>query len=67
MMPLVLSQLVNEFAKPLTRPKWRQGGSFPSRLFLEGLYIEFDDVFNHMTLNVINYLNIYERALYLRD
>jgi len=67
MMPLVLSQLVNEFAKPLTRPKWRQGGSFPSKLFFQGLYIKFDDVFNHMTLNVINYLNIYERALYLRD
>jgi hypothetical protein len=66
MMPLVLSQLVNEFAKPITKPNWRQGGSFNSRLFLEGLYIEFD-VYNHTTLNDSIHLNIYERALYLRE
>jgi len=36
-MPDDLSKLIYEFARPLTRPNWRSGGSFPSFLFYSGL------------------------------
>jgi hypothetical protein len=68
MMPLVLSQLVNEFAKPITRPKWRQGGSFPSKLFFQGLYMIHDDnlyrYFIEIEEEVLPY-TMYERAIEL--
>ena len=36
-MPDDLSHLIHEFARPLTHPNWRSGGSFPSYLYYSGL------------------------------
>uniref|UniRef100_A0A6C0EVN5 Uncharacterized protein n=1 Tax=viral metagenome TaxID=1070528 RepID=A0A6C0EVN5_9ZZZZ len=68
-MPIELSKIIQNFARPLTRIKWRQGGSFNSRLFLEGLYIEYDDIFYHIIRlqEVLIPLTIYEKALFLRE
>ena len=49
-MPDDLSKLIHDFAKPLTHPYWRYGGSFPSYLFYRGL---FQDV--HPLLNQIEF------------
>lgn len=36
-MPLELSRLIQDFARPMTRPGWKNGGSFPSELFWQGI------------------------------
>jgi len=52
MMPDELSKLIQDFARPRTRPNWRAGGAFPSPLFYLGIdlkypRIEFDDYFDN--------------------
>ncbi len=67
-MPIELSKIIQNFARPMTRINWRQGGSFPSRMFFEGLhtindinlyryFIEIEEEF------IFN--SIYERAIEL--
>jgi len=36
-MPPELSILIQEFARPRSRPDWRKGGSFPSTQFYYGI------------------------------
>ena len=36
-MPVELSRLIQDFARPLTRVDWRRGGAFPSSLFWIGV------------------------------
>lgn len=36
-MPIELSRLIQDFARPLTRLDWRRGGAFPSHLFWKGI------------------------------
>ena len=36
-MPPEISKLIQDFARPLTRVNWRDGGSFPSELFHRGV------------------------------
>ena len=36
-MPIELSRLIQDFARPRTRPDWRIGGAFPSEWFWRGV------------------------------
>ena len=36
-MPPELSKLIQDFARPRSRPNWRKGGAFPSYLFHLGM------------------------------
>jgi hypothetical protein len=39
-MPTELSQLIQEFARPRSRPDWRKGGSFPSTMYYQGILLD---------------------------
>ena len=65
-MPIELSKIIQNYARPITRTNWRQGGSFPSRLFFEGLYIIHDDnLFRYFIEIEEEYIfdSMYERAI----
>ena len=67
-MPIEISKIIQNYARPITRINWRQGGSFPSRLFFEGLYIIHDDnLFRYFIEIEEEYIfdSMYERAIEL--
>lgn len=68
LMPEVLSQSIQDYARPITHPKWRQGGSFNSELFKDGLYLKYRKSFNSLwyddvILGVL-YYNAYSSSYY---
>ena len=40
-MPIELSRLIQEFARPRTRPDWRMGGAFPTELIWRGINAKY--------------------------
>ncbi len=36
-MPIELSRLIQDFARPITRGNWRNGGAFSSELYWQGI------------------------------
>ena len=69
MMPEVLSQSIQDYARPITRLDWKKGGAFSSYLFYEGLYIIQNSILYHYYVNIedeVIPVTIYGRAIELR-
>ena len=65
-MPIEISQIIQDYARP--RIDWRQGGSFPSKMFFKGLYIIHDKNLFHYYINIEEDerpYTIYDNAIYL--
>ena len=50
-MPIELSQIIQDYARP--RIDWRQGGSFSSKMFIDGLYNKFDIIYYRIIMLMI--------------
>ena len=52
-MPKELSIIIQDYARPLSRPNWRQGGSFNSELFIIGslvIYNKLNNIIKHQII-----------------
>ena len=63
-MPIELSKLIQDFARPITRVNWRDGGSFSSELFHRGINEKY---YGHLVYMGMNAQSAEEYEYMLQD
>ena len=67
-MPEELSKLIQDYARPITHPNWRQGGSFNSKYFHSGLHLKYYESYENLWFHDnhlgIMYYNAYSGFIY---